>query len=453
MESAALCDRRRCRRQRHQDGRRRRRYRADRCPSACASRHRCRPRPIASAPTIGRLVRRLVKATAIPDDAPVGVGLPGVAIGGRLMTAANIDPEWVDYPIAEKLVEVPQAAGQHRQRRRRCRHRRDALRRRRRATRDGHLPDPRAPASAPACSSTACWSPTPSSGRWRSAVGRLNAGRRPRPGPRRACRGRRGPRTSTSTSQRIEDLMWPSLFILGGGVSKNADKFVPRLTTRTPVVPAELRNDAGIIGAAIVAADGFHGREDDLGRPARRGARRRAEPRGPGAAAAYHRPLAPRPSRHASRGPSMTTESSAPTGSEAPTAPAWSSAARPSTQPTARRSTSSTRPPARRSPRSRSVVARTSTGPWTRRERPSTTARAGRSGRPASAAGRLVQARRAHQEAQRRAGLAREPQRRQADHRRPAARSSARASCSTTTRVPRTRSSARRSRSRSPAST
>ena len=57
---------------------------------------------------------------------------------------------------------------------------------------------------------------------------------------------------------RIEDLMWPSLFILGGGVSKNADKFVPKLTTRTPVIPAQLRNDAGIIGAAIVAVDGFH---------------------------------------------------------------------------------------------------------------------------------------------------------------------------------------------------
>ena len=57
--------------------------------------------------------------------------------------------------------------------------------------------------------------------------------------------------------QRIEDLMWPTLFILGGGVSKNADRYIPRLTTRTPVVAAELRNDAGIVGAAIVAAEGL----------------------------------------------------------------------------------------------------------------------------------------------------------------------------------------------------
>ena len=40
-------------------------------------------------------------------------------------------------------------------------------------------------------------------------------------------------------------------------MSKNADKFVPRLTGGTPVVPAELRNDAGIVGAAIVAVEGF----------------------------------------------------------------------------------------------------------------------------------------------------------------------------------------------------
>jgi len=54
---------------------------------------------------------------------------------------------------------------------------------------------------------------------------------------------------------RIQQLTWPNLMIIGGGVSKSADKFVPRLTVRCTVVPATLRNDAGIIGAAIVAAE------------------------------------------------------------------------------------------------------------------------------------------------------------------------------------------------------
>ena len=52
----------------------------------------------------------------------------------------------------------------------------------------------------------------------------------------------------------MEDLFWPDLFIIGGGVSKKHDKFLPHIETRTPIVPAELRNEAGIIGAALAAA-------------------------------------------------------------------------------------------------------------------------------------------------------------------------------------------------------
>lgn len=54
---------------------------------------------------------------------------------------------------------------------------------------------------------------------------------------------------------RMEDLFSPDLFIVGGGVSKKNKKFLPRLKTRAPVVPAQMRNEAGIIGAAMVAAD------------------------------------------------------------------------------------------------------------------------------------------------------------------------------------------------------
>ena len=49
----------------------------------------------------------------------------------------------------------------------------------------------------------------------------------------------------------VEDLLWPDLFIIGGGVSKKADKFLPKMTCRTPVVPAELLNQAGIVGGAL----------------------------------------------------------------------------------------------------------------------------------------------------------------------------------------------------------
>jgi polyphosphate glucokinase len=50
---------------------------------------------------------------------------------------------------------------------------------------------------------------------------------------------------------RLHAYFWPDLFIIGGGVSKQHDKFLPRLTQSVPVVPAQLRNDAGIIGAAL----------------------------------------------------------------------------------------------------------------------------------------------------------------------------------------------------------
>ncbi len=52
----------------------------------------------------------------------------------------------------------------------------------------------------------------------------------------------------------MEDLFWPDLFILGGGVSKKHENFLGHVSTRTPVVPAKLRNDAGIVGAAYAAA-------------------------------------------------------------------------------------------------------------------------------------------------------------------------------------------------------
>ena len=53
----------------------------------------------------------------------------------------------------------------------------------------------------------------------------------------------------------LEAGVWPDLIIVGGGVSKKADKWVPLLSTRTPVVPAQLLNDAGIVGAALAAAE------------------------------------------------------------------------------------------------------------------------------------------------------------------------------------------------------
>ena len=53
----------------------------------------------------------------------------------------------------------------------------------------------------------------------------------------------------------LESLITPDLFIIGGGVSKRYQKFFPYIKCKTEIVPAQLRNRAGIIGAAAAAID------------------------------------------------------------------------------------------------------------------------------------------------------------------------------------------------------
>jgi polyphosphate glucokinase len=58
----------------------------------------------------------------------------------------------------------------------------------------------------------------------------------------------------------LEALFSPDLFIVGGGVSKSYQEFLPLLTLRAPIVPAVLRNNAGILGSAALAVNETTGR-------------------------------------------------------------------------------------------------------------------------------------------------------------------------------------------------
>ena len=51
--------------------------------------------------------------------------------------------------------------------------------------------------------------------------------------------------------QLVERLLAPDLIVLGGGVSKKADRYLPHVKVKTPVIPAVLQNNAGIVGAAM----------------------------------------------------------------------------------------------------------------------------------------------------------------------------------------------------------
>ncbi len=53
----------------------------------------------------------------------------------------------------------------------------------------------------------------------------------------------------------VERLLSPDLIIVGGGISKKSAKFLPLLELRADIVPAQLLNQSGIVGAAVVSAE------------------------------------------------------------------------------------------------------------------------------------------------------------------------------------------------------
>ena len=206
-------------------------------------------------PVIVRTVRRVLRENKLAaTGVPVGVGMPSVVMDGVTKTAANIDPMWVDYDLG--------------------RHLRQALKTPVTILNDADaagLAEMRfgAGAGQPGVVFVLTLGTGLGSGLFNDGVlvpntelGHMEI--RGRDAERRSAavaRTRRGLSWKAWASDldehlhAIDRLFSPNLIILGGGVSKNADKFIPRLTVRPPVVPATLRNDAGIVGAAMAAAE------------------------------------------------------------------------------------------------------------------------------------------------------------------------------------------------------
>ncbi len=222
------------------------------------------PTPSPSEPTavidaMARLVRR-AEHQVERSGLPVGVGIPAVTIDGVVTSAANIDPGWVDY-----------AAEAHLQR---------ALKRPVTTVNDADaagIAEMRFGAGRDQAGTVIVLTLGTGTGSAifvdgllvpNTELGHMEIrGRDAEHRSAAAARVRRGLSWKAWAGdldehlRRIEILFSPRLFILGGGVSKNADRFVPRLTVRADVVPAELRNNAGIIGAAVVA----YGRAETAG--------------------------------------------------------------------------------------------------------------------------------------------------------------------------------------------
>lgn len=214
------------------------------------------PTPAESTPAnVAKVVAEIVKHFADDlGDAPIGITIPAVVTHGQTRTAANIDKSWIDAP-AEKIFE-------------------DAL------GRDVFLVnDADAAGVAEVVYGAAKGHPglvivtTLGTGIGsamihrgvlvpNSELGHLEIdGHDAETEAAASVRERLGlsfdeyvPRLQRYY-ETVEFLFWPDLFVVGGGISKNSDKFLPQLKLKTPIIPAKLRNAAGIVGAAWLATE------------------------------------------------------------------------------------------------------------------------------------------------------------------------------------------------------
>lgn len=213
--------------------------------------------PSVVVPTIVRTLKRVLRESGVGSaPIPVGVGMPSVVIDGVTKSAANIDPAWIDYDLGAHL--------------------RSALKTAVTVLNDADaagLAEMRfgAGAGERGVVIVLTLGTGLGSGLFNDGVlvpntelGHMEI--RGRDAERRSAavaRTRRGLSWKAWASDldehlhAIDKLFSPNLIIVGGGVSKNADKFIPRLTIRPRIVPATLRNDAGIVGGAMAAAERY----------------------------------------------------------------------------------------------------------------------------------------------------------------------------------------------------
>jgi polyphosphate glucokinase len=183
---------------------------------------------------------------------PVGVTFPGVVKAGTIHTAANVDPKWVGLHAAGvfakatgcevSVVNDADAAGEA-------------------EARFGH-PQARHGVVVLLTFGTGIGSALVADGVLipNTEFGHLKMGKRQVDAEKRAAELVREREHLTWKEwagrvsgylEALEVLMWPDLFVIGGGVSASADRFLTRLECATPVVAAQLENRAGIVGAAL----------------------------------------------------------------------------------------------------------------------------------------------------------------------------------------------------------
>ncbi len=201
--------------------------------------------PAAVAATVGELAKHF------QWKGPIGATMPGVVKDGRLLTAANIDPSWIGSDAAAlfaaatdttvKVINDADAAGIAEMRFGAGKGRKGVVVMITLGTGIGC-----------ALFNDGVLLPNTELGhleiRGKDAESRASA----RIKDERKESWSKWAKRVDEYLDRLDALVWPDLIIIGGGVSKNADKFFPKLSTRAELVAATLQNDAGIVGAALI---------------------------------------------------------------------------------------------------------------------------------------------------------------------------------------------------------
>lgn len=223
------------------------------------------PTPRPSIPReVVAVMDELVRRLASPWDAregdafPVGVGVPAAIRHGAALTASNIDPSWIGFPAVRELSLAMHrivAMGN------------DADLAGLAEVRFGAGRD-KSGLVAVLTIGTGVGSALFMDGRLvpNTELGHLEMnGRDAEVRVAESARGRLGLSWQDwalgldEYLHLFEELFWPDLFILGGGASKRADNYLEFLTVKTPIALAKFRNNAGIVGGALIA----HGLRSD----------------------------------------------------------------------------------------------------------------------------------------------------------------------------------------------
>ena len=211
---------------------------------------------VSSPQAVGAIVRQQLEHFAVPDNVPVGVAFPApVKPGQKLEWIANLDQSWVGVDITAALSEAcgrpvvvvndADAAGLAEQQFGAAKGQNGLV-----------IATTLGTGIGTAMIYNGVLIPNTELGHIELAKGKGDAEKYASSGvrEREGLGYKKWAKRLTKYYGLMEKYFNPDLFVVGGGVSRQSDKFLPYLDIKTAIVPAKLRNEAGIVGAAYYAS-------------------------------------------------------------------------------------------------------------------------------------------------------------------------------------------------------